>query len=343
MLHADNQEAVRPSRTRLYPLVRLMTAAAVTLLAIGCSDRGQAGNGDGRKLVAATTTMIADLASQIGGTDVRVVGIMKPGQDPHIYEPTPADTILFRKADLILVNGLHLEGKMMDMIETAGGKALPLGEHPDIRLRKGMAAAPDPHVWWNVRHFRVYADQVENALIKTDPAHADGFRQRAAAYRAELDRLDAWVRDGVATVPASARYMITSHDAFYYYGEAYGLEVDAVLGISTDAQAKAGEQDRLARIASERKVPAIFHETSVSTAQNDLVDGIVRLAREKYGHEIRIAGPLYSDSLGEPGSGTDSYINAVRANTRMVVEALGGTVQEPAPATAPASRPAGTT
>jgi len=120
--------------------------------------------------------------------------------------------------------------------------------------------------------------------------------------------------------------MITSHDAFYYYGEAYGLTVDAVLGISTDAQARAGEQDRLARIAAERKIPAIFHETSVSAAQNELVDGVTRLAREKYNHGIRIAGPLYSDSLGDKDTGADTYIGAVRANTRMIVAALGGRV-----------------
>ncbi|GMV97919.1 MAG: zinc ABC transporter substrate-binding protein [Phycisphaerae bacterium] len=300
-------------------------------LAAGCERGAGASNGsapDGRKLVVATTTMIADLARQIGGESVRVVGIMKPGTDPHIYDPTPADSILFRKADLVLVNGLHLEGRMIDMIEAAGNKALRLGEHEAIRRRQSASAAtaPDPHVWWNIRYFQVFAMQVRDALKKLEPARAAEFDQRAADYLAMLDELDGWVRASVLTIPPAARYMITSHDAFYYYGEAYGLEVDAVLGISTDAQAKAGEQDRLARIVGDRRIPAIFHETSVSAAQNLLVDGIVRLAREKYGREVRIAGPLYSDSLGLPGSGDETYVGAVRANTRMIVEALGGRV-----------------
>ncbi len=298
----------------------------------GCKDGSTGGGGGtsgGRKLVVCTTTMIADLAARIGGEDVDVHGIMKPGIDPHIYEPITDDTIWFRKADLVLVNGLHLEGKMLDMIENAGSKAVHLGEHPGIHRRESAAAAaPDPHVWWNAAYFKIFAEQTRDALKKMDPAHAEGYQERADAYIAELEAVDAAVRAGIRTIPESARYMITSHDAFYYYGEAYGLKVDAVLGISTDASANAGEQDRLASIVAERKIPAIFHETSVSDAQNRLVDGIVRLAKEKYGHEVRIAGPLYSDSIDAADTPAGSYIGALKANTRMIVEALGGEPNE---------------
>lgn len=300
-------------------------ALVVAGMATGCGKKNASGGADNRKLVVATTTMIADLADQISGNRVRVIGIIKPGTDPHIYQPAPADSVAFRKADLILVNGLHLEGKMIDMITAAGGKAVELGHHPGIHLRKSASSsAPDPHVWWNVRYFKLFAEQVRDAFKQLDPPHAAEYDQRAADYIAALDDLDAWVRAGVATIPANARYMITSHDAFYYYGETYGLTVDAVLGISTDAQARAGEQDRLARITAERKIPAIFHETSVSAAQNELVDGVTRLARAKYAHDLRIAGPLYSDSLGDQDTGADTYIGAVRANTKMIVSALGG-------------------
>jgi ABC-type Zn uptake system ZnuABC Zn-binding protein ZnuA len=155
---------------------------------------------------------------------------------------------------------------------------------------------------------------------------------------ARLDDVDATIRRSIQTIPKPARYMITSHDAFYYYGEAYGIEVTAVLGISTDAQAKAGEQSRLAELVHQRKIPAIFHETSVSAAQNQLVDGICRLAKEKYQHDVKIAGPLYSDSLGSQASGAGTYIDAILANTRMIVEALGGTFVD-TPASGPSSRP----
>lgn len=304
-----------------------LTGLILACAPAGCSDRGASNRADDRKIVVATTTMIADLASEIGGDDVRVIGIMKPGTDPHIYQPTPADSVAFSKADLILANGLHLEGNLIGMIQTAGGKALELGSHPGIRLRQSAyTAAPDPHVWWNIRYFKLFAEQVGNALKRIDPAHAANYDQRAADYIAALDELDGWVTVTIQTIPPNARCMITSHDAFYYFGEAYGLEVDAVLGISTEAQARAGEQDRLARLVAERKIPAVFHETSVSAAQNELVDGIVRLAREKYGHTVRVAGPLYSDSLGDKGTGADTYVGAVRANTRMIAEALGGRV-----------------
>jgi ABC-type Zn uptake system ZnuABC Zn-binding protein ZnuA len=295
----------------------------------GCGEGRAGSEPDGRKLVVATTTMIADLARQLGGEHVRVVCIMRPGTDPHIYEPTPEDSILFRKADLVLVNGLHLEGRMLDMIESAGTKVSPLGQHPKIRLRESAAAgAPDPHVWWNVGNFIIFAEQTRDALKQIAPEHTEAFDRRAATYIGQLAALDAWVRDSVHTIPERSRYMITSHDAFYYFGEAYGLEVDAVLGISTDAQARAGEQDRLARIVAERKIPAIFHETSVSAAQNELVDGIRRLAKEKYGHDLQIAGSLYSDSLGDAASRADNYVNAVIANTRMIVAGLGGQVSD---------------
>lgn len=310
---------------------RLAFAAPVALalcwcLGIGgCSKAGDGGSGSGRKLIVCTTTMIADIAKQVGGETVQVVGLLKTGMDPHIYDPTPDDSIWFRKADLVLVNGLHLEGRMLDMVEHAGSRAIRLGEDSRIRLRQSAsAAAPDPHVWWNAEYFIIYAEQVAAALERLDPAHAEEYRTRAAAYIEELKKLHAWVRAAVASIPENARYMITSHDAFYYYGEAYGLEVDAVLGISTDAQARADDPARLARVVSERRIPAIFHETSVSAAENELVDTVMRLAREKHGHEVRIAGPLYSDSLGHAESGADTYVGAMRANTRMIVEALGG-------------------
>lgn len=288
------------------------------------SDRTQ-GSRPAKPLVVCTTTMIADLARQIGGDDVQVVAIMKPGVDPHIYDPTPEDSIWFRKADLVLVNGLHLEGKMMDMIAGVGAKAVELAEHPGIEIRKKTSqAAPDPHVWWDARNFKRFAEQVRDALKRIVPAGAPAFEQRATAYIARLDAVDAAIRRSIGTIPEPRRYMVTSHDAFYYYGAAYGLDVDAVLGISTDAQANAGEQGRLAQIVAKRKIPAIFHETSVSAAQNQLVDGIRRLVKEKFNHEVKIAGPLHSDSLGNVGSGAETYIDAILSNTRMIVEALGG-------------------
>lgn len=296
----------------------------------GCDDPADSSNAPSdRPLVVCTTTMIADLARQIGGDDLVIASIMKPGQDPHIYEPRPDDSILFSRARLVLINGLHLEGKMLDMIDRAGDKVVALAEDERIPRRPSAAArsAPDPHVWWNARHFQVFARRAAEAFARIDPDRKDAYAARAEAYCERLEALHQRILAGIQTIPESARYMITSHDAFYYYGEAYGLQVDAVLGISTDASANALEPARLARIVADRKIPAIFHETSVSQAQNELVDSIRRLAREQYGHEVRIAGPLYSDSLDEPGTPAGTYLGALEANTRMIVEALGGRME----------------
>jgi len=299
--------------------------AVLGLLTSGCGQRGEGKTDDDRPLVVCTTTMIADMTRELVGPHARVAAIMKPRVDPHIYDPTPEDSILFRNADLILVNGLHLEGRMLDMIQAAGNRAVRLGEDSRIKLRnRGGSAAPDPHVWWNARYFGIMTERAAEALAATIPAYADLFRQNAARYRQRLERLHEQCQAAVSRIPAERRYMITSHDAFYYFGEAYGMEVDAVLGISTDAQANAAEPMRLARIAAERRLPAVFHETSVTQALNDLVDLIQRLAKDKYGHELRIAGPLYSDSLGAPGEPAGTYAGAMKANVCMIVEALSG-------------------
>ncbi|MCB1155020.1 zinc ABC transporter substrate-binding protein [bacterium] len=281
-------------------------------------------NGGKRPLIVGTTTIIADMLRMIAEPDAQVAAIMGPGRDPHIYNPTPDDGILFRRADLVFVNGLHLEGKMIDMIEAVGNKAVKLGEDPAIKTRqmKGVAA-PDPHVWWNAAYFARQTEIARDRLMELMPDKKDAIAKRADDYIAKLMKAHEQAKATIATIPEATRYMITSHDAFYYFGDAYGLTVDAVLGISTDAQAKAGEPLRLAKVVAERDIPAIFHETSVSEAQNDLVDSIQRLAKEKYGHDVKIAGPLYSDSiaaLGEPGG---TYLEAFEDNVRMISRSLG--------------------
>lgn len=279
---------------------------------------------DSRPLVVATTTMIADLARQIGGDRVQVVGLMPPGTDPHIYEPTPSDSVLFRKAALVLYNGLHLEGKMLDMVENAGARAVALAEDPRIKPRAaaGGDGAPDPHCWWDARHFMVYAERGRDGLIRVDPADEAGYRARAEAYLRALADADADVRAAIEQIPPARRYLITSHDAFYYYGAAYGLNVDAVLGISTDASVRALRADELAKLVVNERIPAIFHETSVSDALNRMVDRVVELASAQ-GYNVRVAHePLYSDSLGAPDTPAGTYIGALRENTRIIVTAL---------------------
>jgi ABC-type Zn uptake system ZnuABC Zn-binding protein ZnuA len=298
------------------------------LLVSGCKSRDATAPKTGEKpVVTCTTTMIADLARNVGGGRIQVYCIMPPATDPHIYEPKPDDVMLFRKSDLILYNGLHLEGKMVQMIENAGAKAVALAEDSRIKPREsiGAAGAPDPHCWWDARHFIVYAERARDALIRIDPNGAADYRARTDAYVKALADVDSEVRAQIERIPPARRFLVTSHDAFFYYGAAYGLKVDAVLGISTDASVRALRPDELARLVVQNRVPAIFHETSVSDSLNRMVDRVVELAARE-GHQVRIPrAALYSDSLGVPGSAAESYIGALRENTRIIVEALRST------------------
>ena len=323
------------AKPRIRAIALVLLGMLFTVLAAGCRQRSEpaekgATAANGLPLVVCTTTMITDLAEQLGQERIKVVGIIQPGMDPHSYEPTPSDVIWFKKADLVLFNGLHLEGRMLDMIESAGSTAVALAEDERIQLRgkAGAEGAPDPHCWWNARYFMVYAERARDALVRIDPAGAEVYRTQAAGYLKQLEQADARVRQAVTRIAAPQRVLITSHDAFFYYGDAYGLKVDAVLGISTDAEVRALRAAELAQMVVAGGVPAVFHETSVSAALNQMVNRVVEIAISK-GHQVRVAEePLYSDSLGAPGTPADTYLGAFQENTRIIVEALSG---QPAP------------
>ena len=319
----DGQAAARGwARTLIISTLTLAFLAAV----VGCEEKSESAGNGGQPLVLCTTTMIEDMAREVGGDRVRVIGIMPPGTDPHIYEPRPDDSLLMQKAALILYNGLHLEGKMVSMFERAGAKAVALEEDPRIKVRGSEInqGAPDPHCWWNARFFMVYTERARDALIKIDPGGEAEYRARAERYLAALDELDGQIRAAIERIPPERRYLITSHDAFYYYGSAYGLTVDAVLGISTDASVRALRLDELSRLVVRRRIPAVFHETSVSASLNEIVTRVMELAARQ-GHKVVIPdSPLYSDSLDKPGTPAGTYLGALRENTRIIVSGLAG-------------------
>lgn len=288
----------------------------------GCGGATGGGAADGRPMVVATTTMIEDLARQIAGDDARVVGIMKTGQDPHIYDVTPRDATTIREADLVLCNGLHLEATLAELIqEHAGDRAVALAEQGGIEPLSGgdgLEIAPDPHCWMDVAQFKRYAERTRDALIELDPEHAAGYRERAEAYIRELDALDAWVREQLSRVPEAQRVIVTGHDAFAYYGRAYGVEVHGVIGISTEQEPRPQDVQALEALVRERNVRALFFESSVSANLNQIV------RRVADGSGATIGGELYADSLGEPDSEAGTYIGMMRHNTTTIVNALLG-------------------
>jgi manganese/zinc/iron transport system substrate-binding protein len=293
------------------------------LLAGGCARVD--GTEDGRIPVVATTGMVADLVAQVGGERVRVVGLMGPGVDPHLYKARAGDVRRISRARIIFYNGLHLEAAMGEVLEEMGGRV------PTVAIAGGIdramllsppehAGAYDPHIWLDVGLWRSGVGEVEAALVRLDPEGAAFYRANAERYRVRLAELDGWVRARVAEVPAERRVLITSHDAFNYFGRAYGFEVRGLQGISTATEAGTGDVQRLADFIIRRGVPAIFVETSVPRRTVEAVRAAVR----SRGGAVEIGGELYSDALGTPGTPAATYTGMVEHNVETIVASLLG-------------------
>ncbi len=289
----------------------------------GCGPDAGAARGDlGERTVrvVTTTSMIADIARQVGGARVEVEGLMGPGVDPHLYKASEGDMRRMTDADVIFYNGLHLEGKMVDILDRLDQAAAVTDEIDRARLVAPPAfdGNYDPHVWMDVSMWAQAAEAVADRLAALDTAHASGYRARADAYLARLDSLDRWVRGEVARVPEDQRVLVTAHDAFNYFGRAYGFEVRGLQGISTATEAGTADVQNLAAFVAERRIPAMFVESSVPARSIEAVREAVR-AR---GFEVEIGGNLYSDALGGAGSGADTYVGMIRHNVSTIVNAL---------------------
>ena len=301
--------------------------AAAALAGCGGGDTTADKAVDGRLSVVATTGQVADLVRNVGGDRVTVTVLMGPGIDPHQYKASAGDVERLRRADLIAYNGLHLEAKMADVLERLGrqrptlaaAEAIP---EADLISPAGYTGAHDPHVWFDVALWRHALGAVEAKLVELDPDHAALYRQRAAAHRAQLDELHAYCREQVARIPEQFRVLVTAHDAFNCLGRAYGLEVRGLQGISTATEAGTGDVQDLAALIADRRIPAIFVETSVSPRAIQAVREAVR-AR---GFEVEVGGEVYSDALGDPGTPVGTYVGVVRHNIDTIVAALRGEV-----------------
>lgn len=291
------------------------------LVAAGCGGGGESGGG--RMRVTATIGMVADVAREIGGEHVAVTALMGPGVDPHLYKASEGDIERLGAAKLILYNGLNLEGKMGDVLVRMSRDRLtvPVTEAvPESLLREPpeFAGHYDPHLWFDVALWRRVADRIGAALIEADPAHRGDYERNAAAYDDSLAALDAWVRETIATIPASSRVLVTAHDAFGYFGRAYGLEVVGLQGISTVSEFGLADVRRLVDLIVSRRVKAVFIESSVPRRS---VDAVVEGCRAR-GHRVAVGGTLYSDAMGPEGTPDGTYLGMVRANVRTIVEAL---------------------
>lgn len=338
-----------PSKTRpvTVPAARAAVGSALMLACLAClpgcspssgtsgtsSNSGNSGSDAGRARVVCTTTVVADLVRQVAGDRVVVDCLMPAGVDPHSYRATPRDADRLAGADLVVSSGLRLEGKLADLLERLGRRvpvvAAADGLPRDMLLSTGPDAF-DPHVWFDAALWGRCAPAVAEGLARMDPAGAAAYSGRAADYAARMEALDADVRARIATIPAGRRVLITAHDAFRYFGRAYGLEVVGVQGTSTESEAGLGDVNRLVDLLVHRGIPAVFVETSVADRN---VAALVEGAAAR-GHAVALGGRLYSDSLGGPGGGADTLEAALLANVRTIVAALAGP-SGPTPSPAP--------
>jgi manganese/zinc/iron transport system substrate-binding protein len=248
---------------------------------------------------------------------------MGPGIDPHLYKASEGDVSTLLGADIIFYNGLHLEAQMGEVLERMEGKSVAVTNAID---RSTLISPPDyegnydPHVWFNVPYWIQAVEAVRDALIELDPGSEEHYRANAESYIAELEELHTYVQEQAGLVPEEQRVIITAHDAFNYFGLAYGFEVRGLQGISTESEASTADVQDLTNFIVERQVKAIFIESSVSVRNVEAVQAAVNAA----GFNVEIGGELFSDAMGTPGTEEGTYIGMVRHNVNTIVEALLG-------------------
>jgi manganese/zinc/iron transport system substrate-binding protein len=278
--------------------------------------------------VVTTIGQIADAAQNVGGDLVNVEALMGPGIDPHLYKASEGDVFTLLDADLVLYNGLHLEGRMGDVLEQLSAEKTVVAVADAIP--QDMLLAPpefqgqyDPHVWFDPEMWGFVVERIAQTLSEYDPDNAETYQSNAAAYLEELAARDAEWTAKINSIPEERRVMVTAHDAFNYFGRHFEIEVVGLQGISTETEAGVSDLQRVARLIVERNIPSIFVETSVSPRTIEAVQAAV----QDQGAEVTIGGQIFSDAMGEAGTSEGTYLGMVEHNVNTITEALGGTVE----------------
>ncbi|HCK14171.1 TPA: manganese transporter [Candidatus Poribacteria bacterium] len=277
--------------------------------------------------VVTTIGMIADLAKNIGGEMVEVTSLMGTGVDPHLYKASAGDVTLVSQADLILYNGLHLEAGISGVLERLSdqkpNQVLAVTKNIDrlkLTAPPEFAGAYDPHVWFDVTLWTNVAETIRSALVKLMPSAEAHFQTRAKKYILQLEDLHIYVKEKATQIEASKRVLVTAHDAFGYFGQAYGFEVRGLQGISTATEAGTADVRNLAQFIADRKIPAIFVESSVPRQSIEAVQAAVQARK----FEVQIGGELFSDAMGNPDTKEGTYIGMVQHNIDTIFDGLTG-------------------
>jgi zinc/manganese transport system substrate-binding protein len=266
--------------------------------------------------VVATFSILADFARNVGAERIEVTALVGPDGDAHVYQPKPADAKELGAAGLILVNGLGLEGWIDRLIKASGAKAPVIVATKGIspqQMREEGRIGPDPHAWQSIANAKIYVQNIRDALIAVDPGNASAYRANADTYFAKLDRLEDEVRGEIAKIPPERRQIITIHDAFGYFGTAYGFRFIAPEGVSTETEASARDVAKIIRQIKAQKIPAVFLENVTDPR-------LVRSIASESG--AKIGGTLYSDALSPAGGPAGTYIEMMRNNIKELTAAL---------------------
>jgi len=315
------------------PFVTLLLALIASISATGCDGGGDrpavpgapARETPGLPLLVATTPMVADVVRNVAGPHAEVVALIGPGVDPHLWTPTRTDILRILDADAVFLNGLMLEGRVGDSIARVEGAGRPVLRIAQALDKSELLTDParssyfDPHVWMDPLLWAKTAAPVARVLAELVPAHADAFFANARAFEAKAAALERECAAMLATIPRDLRTLVSAHDAFEYYGRRFDLEVRGIQGLSTESEASIADIEQLVAEISQKRISAAFIETTVSDRTvRSLVEGCASL-----GHDLRIGDPLYSDSLGRPGTPEGTWVGMLRHNTRVIAENLG--------------------
>lgn len=268
--------------------------------------------------VVASASIFADMAKNIGKDKVTATSIVPIGGDPHTYTPKPSDVKLVSEADIILINGLTFEGWIQELIDNSGTNAeivlITEGITP-ITSQKYQNAA-DPHAWMDASNGLIYVQNITEALKAFDPLNIDYYQANYQTYSSQLKDLDGYIKRQIATIPDSQRVLITSHDAFQYYGRAYNVKLNAIMGISTESQAQTKDVVRIGKVIRENNVKAVFIESTINPRM------LQTIAKD---YNVKIGGELFSDSIGDEDSEAPTYLKMLKHNTDVITNALTGT------------------
>ncbi len=290
-------------------------AAAVLLIYSGCKT-DNSNETSGEKITAVSSiNIISDIVKNIGGDKVESFSICGVGVDPHTYHAKPSDPRLISKSNIVFINGFNLEHWIEEMISSAGGdvKKVTVSEGiTPITDEKGFGD-PDPHAWFDVKYAKIYAENIAKGLSEADPKNADYYNENLKKYLTELDNLDNWIKDEILKIPEEQRILITSHDAFRYFGKAYGMEVKGLQGISTEAKVRTEDFKNIIDLIKSKKIKSVFVETSVNPK-------LLEQISQETG--VAVGGTLFSDSIGNEGTPEGSYTGAVKFNVNTIVNSL---------------------